>query len=194
MLSPYCEMIRDKYGISIGQVSKLIPTLGKKEKYVLHYRNLQLYLSLGLKLKKVHRVLEFDQSPWLKQYIDLNSQKRMNAKNSLEKDVFKLTNNSVFGETVENIRKRVDVRLVTDQKKLSKLVSRPTYVYSKIFNEDVVAVHKIKEIMTLDRPAYVGMCILDLSKTLMHDFHYNDINEKYGSGAKLLFTNTDSLT
>ena len=65
MLSPYCKMIRDKYGISIGQVSKLIPTLGEKEKYVLHYRSLQLYLSLGLKLKKVHRVLDFDRSPWL---------------------------------------------------------------------------------------------------------------------------------
>ena len=81
-LSPYCEMIRGKYEISIGQVFKLIPTLGKKEKYVLRCRNLQLYLSLGLKLKKVHRVLEFDQSPWLKQYIDFNTQKRINAKNS----------------------------------------------------------------------------------------------------------------
>ena len=159
----------------------------------MHYRNLQLYLSLGLKLKKVHRVLEFDQSPWLKQYIDFNTQKRMNAKNSFEKDFFKLMNNSVFGKTMENIRKRVDVRLVTDQKKLSKLVSKPTYVNSKIFNEDLVAVHKIKETLTLDRPAHVGMCILDLSKTLMYDFHYNYIQEKYGSRAKLLFTDTDSF-
>ena len=162
MLSPYCEMIRDKYGISIGQVSKLIPTLGKKEKYVLHRRNLQLYLSLGLKLKKVHRVLEFDQSPWLKQFIDFNTQRRMNAKNSLEKDFFKIMNNSVFGKTMESLRKRVDVRLVTDKKKLSKLVSKPTYVNSKIFNEDLVAVHEIRETLTLDRPDYYGMCILDL--------------------------------
>ena len=132
MLSPYCEIIRDKYGISIGQVSKLIKSLGKKEKYVLHYRNLQLYLSLGLKLKKVHLVLEFDQSPWLKQYIDFNTQKRMNAKNSFVKDFFKLMNNSVFGKTMETIRKRVDERLVTDQKKLSKLVSKPTFFNSTL--------------------------------------------------------------
>ena len=194
MLSPYCKKIAEKYGISIGLVQKLIPTLSKKEKYVLHYRNLQLYLDLGLKVTKVHRVLEFNQTPWLKQYIDFNTEKRKNAKNAFEKDFFKLMNNSVFGKTMENIRKRVDVRLVTDEKKLLKLTSKPTYVSSKIFNENLVAVHKIKETLTLNRPAYVGMCILDLSKTLMYDFHYNYIKDKYGDKAKLFFTDTDSLT
>ena len=194
MLSKYCERISKKYKISTGLVYKLIPTLSNKEKYVLHYRNLQLYLDLGLKVSKVHRVLEFDQSPWLKQYIDYNTEKRKNAKNDFEKDFFKLMNNSVFGKTMENIRKRVDVRLVTDEKKLLKLTSKPTYVSSKIFNENLVAVHKIKETLTLNRPAYVGMCILDLSKTLMYDFHYNHIKDKYGDKAKLLFTDTDSLT
>ena len=194
MLSNYCKKIADKYNISTGLVYKLIPTLSKKEKYVLHYRNLQLYIDLGLKLTKIHRVLEFDQSPWLKQYIDYNTEKRKNAKNDFEKDFFKLMNNSVFGKTMENIRKRVDVRLVTDEKKLLKLTSKPTYVSSKIFNENLVAVQKIKETLTLNRPAYVGMCILDLSKTLMYDFHYKYIKEKYGQKAKLLFTDTDSLT
>ena len=194
MLSPYCKKIADKYEISIGLVQKLIPTLSKKEKYVLHNQNLQLYLDLGLKVTKVHRVLEFNQSPWLKQYIDFNTEKRTNAKNAFEKDFFKLMNNSVFGKTMENIRKRVDVRLVTDEKKLLKYASKPTYVSSKIFNENLVAVHKIKETLTLNRPAYVGMCILDLSKTLMYDFHYNYIKDKYGDKVKLLFTDTDSLT
>ena len=141
MLSPYCETIRQKYGITIGQVNKLIPTLGAKENYVLHYRNLQLYLDLWLKIKKIHQVLKFNQSPWLKQYIDFNTQKRTNAKNAFEKDFFKLMNNSVFGKTMENIRKRVDVRLITDEKKLLKMASKPTYVSSKIFNENLVAVH-----------------------------------------------------
>ena len=194
MLSDYCKKIANKYKISTGLVHKLIPTLSSKEKYVLHYRNLQSYLNLGLKLKKVHRVLEFNQSPWLKQYIDFNTQKRTQAKNSFEKDFFKLMNNSVFGKTMENIRKRVDVRLVTGKKKLSKLASKPTYVSSKIFNENLVAVHKIKETLTLNRPAYAGMCILNLSKTLMYDFHYNYIKQKYDNKAKLLFTDTDSLT
>lgn len=88
VLSPYCKMIRDKRGISIGQVAKLIPTLADKKNYVLHYRNLQLYLSLGLKLKKIHRVMESDQSSWLRQYLDFNTQKRINAKNAFEKDFF----------------------------------------------------------------------------------------------------------
>ena len=194
MLSDYSQKIAEKFKISTGLVHKLIPTLGKKEKYVLHYRNLQLYLDLGLKLTKIHRVLEFNQSPWLKQYIDFNTQKRTNAKNSFEKDFFKLMNNSVFGKTMENIRKRVNVKLVTDVKKLLKWTSKPTYISSKIFNENLVAVHKTKEQIKLNKPAYVGMCILDLSKTLMYDFHYNYIKQHYGSKAKLLFTDTDSLT
>ena len=194
MLSGYCKNIAKKYKISTGLVHKLIPTLSNKEKYVLHYRNLQLYTDLGLKITKVHRVLEFNQSAWLKQYIDFNTEKRTNAKNAFEKDFFKLMNNSVFGKTMENIRKRVDVRLVTDENKLLKMAAKPTYVSSKIFNENLVAVHKIKETLTLDRPAYLGMCILDLSKTLMYDFHYNYIKQKYDSKAKLLSTDTDSLT
>ena len=161
---------------------------------MLHYRNLQLYLDLGLKIKEVHPVLKFDQSPWLKQYIDFNTEKRKHAKNSFEKDLFKLMDNSVFGKTIENVRKRVDVRLVTDEKKLDKLTSKPTFVSSKIFNENLMAVHKVKETLTLNRPAYVGMCILDLSKTLMYNFHYNYIKKKYNNRARLLFTDMDSLT
>ena len=179
MLSAYCKKIAEKYNISIGLVSKLIPTLRDKKEYVLHYHNLQLYLDLGLKMKKVHRVLKFDQSPWLKQYIDFNTEKRKHAKNSFEKDFFKLMNNSVFGKTMENLHKRVDVRLVTNEKKLDKLTAKPTYVSSKIFNENLMAVHKVKETLTLNRPAYVGMCILDLSKMLMYDFHYNYILDTY---------------
>ena len=194
MLSPYCNKITEKYNISTGLVRKLIPTLCDKEEYVLHYHNLQLYLDLGLKIKKIHRVLKFDQSPWLKQYIDFNTEKRKQAKNLFKKDFFKLMNNSVFGKTMENLRKTVDAKLVTNEKTLDKLTSKPTFVSSKIFNENLIAVHKVKETLTLNRPAYVGMCILDLSKTLMYDFHYNYIEKKYNDRAKLLFTYTDSLT
>ena len=194
MLSDYCKKIAEKYNISIGLVSKLIPTLRDKKEYMLHYRNLQLYLDLGLKIKKIHRVLKFDQSPWLKQYINFNTDKRKHAKNSFEKDFFKLMNNSVFGKTMENLRKRVDVRLVTNEKKLDKLTAKPSHVSFKIFNKNLMAVHKVKETLTLNRPAYVGMCILDLSEMLMYDFHYNYIKKKYSNRVRFLFTDMNSLT
>ena len=115
-------------------------------------------------------------------------------KNSFEKDFFKLMNNSVFRKTMENLHKRVGVRLVTNEQKLDKLTSKPTFTSSKIFNENLMAIHKVKETLTLNRPAYVGMCILDLSKTLMYDSHYNYIKKKYNNRARLLFTDTDRLT
>ena len=88
MLSDYCKKIADEYEIKIGDVKKLIPSLGIKTNYVLHYKNLQLYLPLGMKLTKIHRVLKFKQSDWMKKYIDFNTEKRTNAANSFEKDFF----------------------------------------------------------------------------------------------------------
>ena len=184
--------MKEEHSVSSGKVPKLVTTLNDKEKYVSHYRNLQLYLSLGICIKKIHRGVEFDQSPWLKEYIDFNTEMRKNAKNSFEKDFFKLMNNSVFGKTMENLRKRVNIELVTDEKRLNKLSAKPTYVSSKIFNENLVGVHTKKERLLLDKPSYVGMCILDLSKTHMYDFHYNYIKKKYPD-SQLLFTDTDSL-
>ena len=144
-------------------------------------------------MKKVHRVLEFDEKPWLKEYNDFNTEKRKEAKNSFEKDFFKLMNNSVFGKTMENIRKRSNIYLETDPDHLLRQTAKPTFVSCKIFHENLVAVHMKKKILKLDKPSYVGMCILDLSKVLMYDFHYNFIKAKYGDLAKLLFTDTDSL-
>ena len=116
MLSNYCFNIADEYEIKIGGVNKLVLNLGNKSKYVVHYRNLQLYLSLGMKLTKGYRILKFKQSDWLKRYVDFNTDKRKNAANSFEKDFFKLMNNSVFGETMENLRKRISVQLVNNAK------------------------------------------------------------------------------
>ena len=193
MLSDYCREIKNKFKISSGNVNKLIPTLNDKKNYVLHEENLKLYLSLGLKLKKIHRVLEFSEKPWLKEYIDFNTEKRKIAKNAFEKDFFKLMNNSVFGKTMENIRKRSNINLETDPDHFLRQTAKPTFVSCKIFHENLVAVHMKKSFLLLDKPSYVGMCILDLSKVLMYDFHYNFIKAKYGDRAKLLFTDTDSL-
>ena len=115
MLSKYCKKIGDKYEIKVGDVKILIPNLGNKTNYVVYYRNLQLYLSLGMKLTKIHRVLKFQQSDWMKKYIDFNTEKRMDAANDFEKDFFKLMINSVYGKTMGNLRERINVRLVNNE-------------------------------------------------------------------------------
>ena len=102
-------------------------------------------------------------------------------------------NNSVFGETMENIRNRVDIKLVNNKKQTEKLSAKPNFNHCNIFSEDLVAIHMKKTKLVFNKPVYLGMCIVDLSKTLMYDFHYNYIKQKYEDKAKLLFTDTDSL-
>ena len=186
---PFCpERVKCDNG-----VEKLIPNLRDKNKYVIHYRNLIQCLKAGMKLKKIHRGIKFIESAWLKSYIDKNTYLRTQAKNNFEKDFFKLMNNSVFGKTMENIRNRVIVKLVNTEEKLKKLVAKPNFRSRKIFSENLVSVHMKKTSLTMNKPVYLGMCILDLSKIIMFDFHYNYIKPKYGNNAKLLFTDTDSL-
>ena len=146
MLSNYCSSIANKYGIKICGVNKLVQNLGNKSKFVLHYRDLQLSLLLEMTLVKVHRILKFKQSDWLKKYIDFNTNKRKNAGNSFEKDFLKLMNNSTFGKTMENLRKRINVRLVYNARDYKKYVSRPSFVSQKIFNKKVLAIHEIKPV------------------------------------------------
>ena len=177
----------------LGKVEKLVPNLNDKTKYVLHYENLKLYESLGLKITKIHRGIKFEESPWLKKYIDLNTDLRSKANNEFEKDFFKLMNNSVFGKTMENIRNRVDIRLVNSEAKAKKLAAKPNFKHCNIFDENLVAIHMKKTKLVFNKPVYLGMCILDLSKTLMYDFHYNYIKNKFHNKATLLFTDTDSL-
>jgi hypothetical protein len=152
-------------------------------------------MDAGLKVTKVHRVLQFKQKPWMKEYIDFNTEKRKLAENEFEKTFYKTMNNSVYGKTMENLRKRQDIKLFTESNEhlLNKYISKPGFINNKIFNEDLVAIHMIKEELLLNKPIYVGFCILELSKWLMYDFHYGFIKPKYGSDAKLLFTDTDSL-
>ena len=131
MLSKCCKRIADEYDIKVGDVKKLIPNLRNKTKYERHYRNLQLYLFLGMKLTKIHRVLKFKQFDWMKKYLDFNSEKMKNATNDFEKDFFKLTINFVYGETMENLRKKINVRFVNNEKDFFKYTSKPTYVTHK---------------------------------------------------------------
>ena len=179
--------------ITIGKIKKLIPNLRDKEKYVLHTRNLKQYIELGLKIKKIHRGIKFKQYAWLKPYIALNTKLRTEAESEFEKDFFKLMNNFVFGKTMENIRNRVDIRLVNNREMALNLGSQVNYKQTTIFDDKFIAVHMRKTKLIFDKPVYLGMVILDLSKTLMYDFHYNYLKKKYGDSANLLFTDTDSL-
>ena len=174
-------------------VEKLIPNLWDKKKYIAHHENLKLYLELGLKIKKIHRGIKFREEPWMRSYIELNTSLRTKGKNDFEKDFFKLMNNSVFGKTMENIRNRVDVKLVNNRGAAEKLSAKPNFEKATIFDENLVAVHMKRTKLTFNKPVYCGMAILDLSKTLIYDFHYGYILPKYGKNQKLLFTDTDSL-
>ena len=179
VLLAYCKKLADKFDIKVGDVKKLVPNLGNKTKYLLHYRDLELYLSLGMKLTKIHRALQFKQSDWMKSYIDFNTEKRKNAASDFEKYFFKLMINSDYGKTMENFKKRINVRLVNNEKDFLKYTSRPTYVAHKLFGKDYAAIHEIKPVLVLSKPIYVGFTVLDLSKWMMYDFHYNCIKKKF---------------
>ena len=179
--------------LMMNGVEKLIPNFHKKEKYVVHYKALKTYEKYGIKIGKIHRGIVFHDSTWMKPYIDKNTKLRMLSKNDFEKNFFKLMNNSVFGKTIENIRKRTDIRLVTTADKARKLISKPNYTNRTTFSDNLVAIHMGKTEIFMNKPVYLGASILDISKTLMYDFHYGYIKPKYGEKAKLLFTDTDSL-
>ncbi|XP_065640394.1 uncharacterized protein LOC136072925 [Hydra vulgaris] len=179
--------------LKIDKVNKLVPNLNHKKNYVIHYENLYLYERLGMKLTKVHRGINFKESAWLSKYINLNTDLSTKATNDSKKDFFKLMNNSVFGKTIENIEKRVDVRLVFKREEAIKLALKPNYESGTIFDENLIAIHMKRTKLCYNKPIYLGMSILDLNKTLVYEFHYDYIKNKYGDKAKLLYTDTDSL-
>ena len=176
----------------LGKVEKLTQNLRDKEKMVLHGKNLQLYLSLGMKLKLIRRGLKFKEKDFMKNYIDKNTSLRSQAKNAFEKELFKLMNNSVFGKTMENVRNRVSIELVKDAERAAKLVNKPNFEELKIFDEFLIAVKTRTTKVWMNKPVYVGMSILDLSKTLMFSFQYGYVKKKWEK-AEVLYSDTDSL-
>ncbi|CAH3164872.1 unnamed protein product [Porites evermanni] len=175
----------------VNGVEKLICHFKPRKNYVVHYRNLRQYLEMGMRLTAVHRGISFYQSSWMEPYIRKITELRKTAANSFEKDFFKLMNNSVFGKTIENIRKRQNIILIDDRKKAAKLTSRPNFDRATIFDKNLIAVHMKRTEVYFNKPVYVGQAILDLSKTLMFDFHYNYIKKKYRNKAELMLTDTD---
>ena len=179
--------------MKIGKEEKISQNLKNKKEYVVHIRALDQALKHGLKLKKVNRVIEFRQSKWMKAYIMLNTRLRKDAKNEFEKDFFKLMNNSVFGKTMENIRNHKDMKLVTSDEKYLKYVMKPNLKDGFPFSRHLFAVEMGKTEVTMNKPVYLWQAILDLSKTLMYDFHYDYMRPKHGSKIKLCYMDTDSF-
>ena len=172
--------------------------LRDRKKYVVHISILKQELNHGLKLKKVHRVIEFNQKAWLKKYIDRNTELKKKASNDFEKDFFKLMNNAVFGKTMENVRKHRDIKLVKTDHKRNKLVSEPNYHTMKLISENlsIIEMKKVKVKMKkpiMKKPIYLGLSILEISKIIMYEFWYDYVKKKYGDMVKLCYMDTDSL-
>ena len=177
----------------INNTKKLVCNLQDKKNYVMHINVLKQALDHGLKLRKVHRVIEFDQEAWLKKYINFNTELRKNALNDFEKDFFKLMNNAVFGETMENVRKHRDIKLVKTDKKRNKLVSEPNYHIMKLIDDNLAVIEMRKVEVKMNTPIYLGLSILDISKITMYEFWYDYVKSKYEDKARLCYMDTDSF-
>ena len=194
-MSDYQKNLIKELDLKLPNSNKLLLTLEDKNDYVVHYENLKFYLKQGMKLKRVKRVLELEQECWMEPYICMNTEFRKQAKNDFEKNFYKLMNNSVFGKTMENLRNRVDIKIVrsNEKDKIRKLVASPLYARHVIFTNDLVGIDMHKSRLLLNKPVYTGMTILDKSKILMYDFFYNHLKKQYGEKCELLYTDTDSL-
>ena len=179
--------------MKIDKCKKLVCNLLNKKKYVVHIKSLKQALNHGLKLKKVHRIIEFNQKAWLKPYIDMNTELRKVAGNDFEKDFYKLMNNAVFGKTMENIRKHRNIKLVTTNKKRSKLVSEPNYHTINLISEDLSIIEMKKTEVKMNKPIYLGLSILEISKILMYEFWYDYMKPKYDNNVKLCYMDKDSF-
>ena len=180
--------------MEINGVEKLVPNLRDKKSYVIHIQALNQALRHGLRIDGIHRVIEFDQSPWLKTYIDLITQLRTAATNDFEKDFFKLMNNSVFGKKMENIRKHRNIKLVTTEEKYLCTVMRPNFKSGVLFGGNLMGCEMGKIKVVMNKPVYLGQVILDLSKIVMYEFQYDYMVPKYGlEKLKLCYMDMDSL-
>ena len=177
----------------INNTKKLVCNLNDKKNYIVHINVLKQALDHGLKLRKVHRVIEFDQEAWLKEYVDVNTELRKKATNDFEKDFFKLMNNAVFGKTMENVRKHRDIKLVKSDKKRNKLVSEPNFHTMKLIDNNLAIIEMRKVKVKMNKPIYLGLSILDISKITMYEFWYNYVKIKCEDKARLCYMDTDSF-
>ena len=175
----------------INNTKKLVCNLKDKKNDIVHINVLKQALDHGL--KKVRRVIEFEQEAWLKEYIDVNTELRKKATNDFEKDFFKLMNNVVFGKTMENVRKHRDIKLVKTNKKRNKLVSEPNFHTMKLIDNNLAIIEMRKVKVKMNKPIYLGLSILDISKITMYEFWYDYVKIKYQHKPRLCYMVTDSF-
>ena len=147
----------------------------------------------GLVLERIHRCIEFKQSAWMKEHIDFNTRLRTAAKNDFEKDYNKLMNNSMFGKTMKNIRKHRNIMLVNNEEEYLKNVMKPNFKSGTLLGPNLMGCEMGKVRVVMNKPVYLGQAILDLSKTIMYEFHYDYMIPKYDDRLKLCYMGTDSL-
>lgn len=190
---PFCAIHRTNED---GTSKKLMLTLENKDEYVMHYQMFKLALAHGLKLKKLHKVLKFYQSPFLKPYIELNTRERQKATSAFEKDLYKGANNYVYGKCVENIRNHVDIKLSNKwhgRYGCKSLISSPNFKRSVIFDENFVSVELTKTNVYYNKSIAVGAAILSISKLKMYSFLYEFLKPKLKDDLTILYTDTDAF-
>jgi len=195
-LSEYSTSLLGKFAKNHVSGNKLCTTLTDKKNYIIDHRNLQYYIKMGMRVTKIHRGLKYDEKAWMKPWIEFNTTKRSQSKNAFEKDLFKLLNNSCFGKSMMDVRKFRNFNLYTtfDKRCERKLDNFRTKNWNILIDSELLLVESYKSKTVLNKPIYAGFSILELSKLPMYNFHYGYIKPKYGDKAKLLFTDTDSLT
>lgn len=192
-LSDYQKNLIGKFDMPKEDATKkLLLTLHDKTKYVVHYRNLKLYLQLGLKVTKIHRVLKFSQRPFLREFIDLNHNMRKQATNSFQKSLSKLFMNSIYGKTIENARKHGNIKLCVKEDEILEMLQKPNLTQFRALSSQVVIFQFAPTVLRLKQPLYAGFSILDISKTVMYDFFYNKLRRVMPT-AKALYVDTDSF-
>jgi len=192
-LSPYNLHFLEKNDGKHSTVEKLIPDLNDKSNYVCSLKNLQFFLSHGLILKKIHKVLTAVQEPWMSPFIQFNTARRAEATSKFDKDLFKYFNNSCYGKLIEDVRKRRNVAVVKSESRAKKLTTKPQMMNFHMVDDNTSLIQSVKRVLTLEKPVACGIQVLEASKYQMMFWWYNILKVRYGENIKLILSDTDSL-
>ena len=193
--SSYMHKLATENGIDANfrGAEKLIPHLGPRKHYVTHYLNLSYYIKQGMKLEKIHRILTFTQSAFMRPYIDFCTNLREKTNNEFQSNLFKLFSNACYGKLLQNPSHNVNMKLVTTSHQFHKLSRKPNFKSMTIYNKHLAGIEMKPQSMMMNKALQIGMVCLEEAKRHLLKFHYSFMKGMYGDRCKLLFTDTDSL-